>query len=68
MGMTGTVAQWLSKLPDVTYGQRLINVFDPIADRLSTQMLVTAGLVVKAAGGTLSKSGGSACYGPTKGN
>ena len=68
MGMTGTVAQWLSKLPDVTYGQRLINVFDPIAARQSTQMLVTAGLVVKAAGGTLSKIGASACYGTTKGN
>jgi hypothetical protein len=64
--MIDTLSRWLAAAPsDVK--PTLRKVLEPIADRLSTQSLISAGLVIKGVGNTLAKTGGSAWYGMAQG-
>jgi hypothetical protein len=55
--MLGTITQWLNTISEVRHRAALQAVLNPIGDRLSTQTLTSAGLVIKAVGGVLVKAG-----------
>ncbi len=55
--MLNTVTQWMEGFREVRWNRALRAVLEPIADRMSSQPLKTAGLVIKAGGGVLAKIG-----------
>jgi hypothetical protein len=57
-----TLARWLEAVRDSTTQWNLRKVLEPIFDRESSLALNAAGLVIKAGGGVLAKSGASDCY------
>lgn len=60
--MQNSVAQYLAALASGTDREALRPVINAVADRLSSQALNSAGLVIKAGGGVLAKTGASAFY------
>ncbi len=65
--MLDTVARYLAGMADNKDAYSLRRVLEPLADRYSSQMLSTAGLLIKAGGGVLAKTGAAACYGVASG-
>ena len=66
--MLNTVRSWLNGLNDVKVRRESIrHIVDPLADRYSTQALNSAGLVIKAGGSALAKTGSSDFYASVKG-
>lgn len=60
--MLDTVRRYLSAIADVRLARAIRAVVDPLADRYSTQPLNSAGLVIKAGGSALAKTGASDFY------
>ena len=65
--MLDTVARYLAGIAENKDAYTLRRILEPLADRYSSQMLSTAGLVIKAGGGVLAKTGAAACYGVASG-
>lgn len=57
---TDTLVRWASNLRDGTARSILLTLFNPLFDRNSSLMMSTAGLVIKAGGSTLVKTGATA--------
>lgn len=55
--MIDTITRFVQALPDMPGKMHLITLFKALGDRLSSQPLATAGLVIKAGGGVLTKIG-----------
>lgn len=66
--MIGTIHQWLGGLTAFADRLALSKILSPIGDRVSTQSLTSAGLVIKTAGSALVKTGASAYYASVKGD
>lgn len=64
---TDTITRYLVGMAGTKDAYTILRVVAPIADRMSSQMLTTAGLVIKAGGGVLTKTGAAACYGTASG-
>lgn len=60
--MQNTIQQYLTAVPDSLSRRGLQLIFAPIGDRYSTVMLSTAGLVIKAGGSAIVKTGAAAFY------
>ena len=58
--MQDTLARYLTNVSGGILQRALRNAIGPAIDRLSSQATSAAGLVIKAGGGTLVKTGGSA--------
>ena len=65
--MIDTVRRYLSQVASQRDKEALRFILDPIADRLSTQTTSSAGLVIKAGGGVLAKTGTTAYQGVVQG-
>lgn len=65
--MIDTVSKWLRGIAARKDRDTLRALVNPLADRYSTQSLVSAGLVIKAGGSALVKTGASAWYGVVQG-
>lgn len=65
--MIGTVTQYLQGVGAELTRRALGNVLQPIADRISTQSLNSAGLAIKAGASALVKTGATAYYGVANG-
>ena len=59
--MLDTVTRYLNPFDNIR-GYNLLRILTPLADRLSSQPLTSAGLVIKAGGGVLAKTGAAAFY------
>ena len=55
--MIDTISKWLLGVPGDRLKEFLRAILNPIGDRMSTQCLTSAGLVIKAGGGVLAKAG-----------
>lgn len=66
--MQNTVTQFLGGLSNENNRYALLQIFKPIADRLSTQSLNTAGLAIKAGGSAIVKTGATAYYAVCRGD
>lgn len=64
--MTGTLSQWLAAMGPADR-EAARKILEPLVDRLSCQSLAGAGLVIKAGGGVLVKTGATAWYGLVQG-
>lgn len=64
--MQNTIAQTLSSVADTRDRLAIQTAINALADRLSSQMHTSAGLVIKAGTSALAKAG-SACYGTVNG-
>lgn len=60
--MQNTVAQQIAAMASVGDENALRPILNALADRMSSQALTSAGLVIKAGGGVLAKTGASAFY------
>lgn len=60
--MIDTVTRLLAGMVDGSSRLALRSILNPIADRMSSKQLNSAGLVIKAGGSALVKTGGSACH------
>lgn len=60
--MIGTIRQRLSSVVDFASRYALQQVLDPIGDRVSTQSLSSAGLVIKGVASAIVKTGAAAYY------
>lgn len=71
MGMTDTIARWLSNVKDERSREGIRVPLNAIADRLSSCMTQSAGLILKAGGSTLAKTSsltiGGVCSGVVQG-
>lgn len=65
--MLDTIQRYLNTIQDVIARSAIEAIVDPIADRLSTQTLTSAGLVIKAGGSAIAKTGSSVTYALVKG-
>lgn len=65
--MNDTVTRYLASLAHQPGKSELLTVLKEMADRLSSQPLATAGLVIKAGASTLAKTGAAAYYGVADG-
>lgn len=65
--MQHSISQYLEGIPNTEIQNAIRPVLNAIGDRVSTQSLTSAGLVIKAGGGVLAKTGASAYYGVVKG-
>jgi len=65
--MIGTIRQWLSGVGSAADRTAFDKVLTPIGDRVSTQSLSSAGLVIKAGGSAIVKTGAAAYYASAKG-
>jgi len=61
------LSQWMASIADKRDGTALTNVLSGVYNRLRSASLASAGLVIKAGGGTLVKVGATAWYGMAKG-
>lgn len=61
--MLDTMSRYLNGLSSFRDTYTLRNLLTPIFDRYSSMALLTAGLVIKAGGGVLTKTGAAAFYG-----
>lgn len=57
MQMTATIRQWLEGVAGLKTQFSLLNILAPIGDRFSSCAVSSAGLVIKAGGSTLAKTG-----------
>lgn len=64
--MLDTIRRYLNTISEVRHRAAIAAVVEPIGDRISTQTLTSAGLVIKAGGGVLVKAG-AAFYAMVKG-
>jgi hypothetical protein len=55
--MLDTITRYLNTISEVRHRAAIAAVVNPIGDRISTQTLTSAGLVIKAGGGVLAKAG-----------
>lgn len=55
--MQGNITRWLASVADAAARNSLIKVLSPIGDRISTQVLSSPGLAIKAGGSALVKAG-----------
>jgi hypothetical protein len=55
--MLDTIRRYLNTISEVRHRAAISAVVEPIGDRISTQTLTSAGLVIKAGGGVLAKAG-----------
>src|SRR4051812_45893972 len=60
--MLDTTTRYLSGLPNPMEAYNLSRIFSPLVDRYSSQPLNSAGLVIKAGGSALAKTGSSDFY------
>lgn len=65
--MQDTISRYLQGLADVKDARFLQFVTNPIGDRYSSQPLTSAGLVIKAGGSTLAKTGSADFYASVQG-
>lgn len=65
--MKAPIAQLIQSVPDVAERLALTEAFNAIADQFSCRSLRDAGLVIKAGGSAIVKTGGTAWYGVVKG-
>jgi len=65
--MLDTVQRYINTIQDVIARAAIEAIVDPIADRLSTQTFTSAGLVIKAGGSAIVKTGSSVTYALVKG-
>lgn len=65
--MQDNLTRQLAGWPEQIAKAAVLSVLRPICDRLSSQPLATAGLVIKAGGGILTKIGATAYHGIVKG-
>lgn len=65
--MQETLTRYLQGVPDSKERRHLELILRPIADRVSTHSITSAGLVIKAAANVLAKTGGSVWYGVANG-
>lgn len=60
--MESSVSQVLNAMPDLSIRKAVKTVLDAVADRLSSRMLSTPALVIKAGASALVKTGAAACH------
>lgn len=60
--MLDTMTKYLASITEGKYRQAIRRVVEPLIDRYSSQPLTSAGLVIKAGGGTLTKTGAADFY------
>lgn len=60
--MTDTIQRWLQSVDALADQYALRNILFPIGDRMSSCALSTAGLVIKAGGSALTKTGAADSY------
>lgn len=65
--MKDTIARRVGGLPNTSAKQELLFLFNALGDRLSSQATSSAGLVIKAGGSTLAKTGSTAFQGIANG-
>lgn len=65
--MNDTLTHYLAGVPDPKERRHLELILRPIADRMSTHSITSAGLVIKAGGSAVVKTGGSTWYGVANG-
>lgn len=65
--MLDTMTRYLAGLPNPMDAYNLNRIFAPLVDRFSSQPLNSAGLVIKAGGGVLAKTGAAAFYAVAQG-
>lgn len=65
--MNDTITRYVASLPDNPGKRYLLTVLKAMGDRLSSQPLSTAGLVIKIGGSTLAKTGAAAYHGVANG-
>ena len=65
--MLDTIRQWLAGVPGETTQKAIRIPLSAVGDRLSSQAVTTAGLVITAAAGTVAKIGGAAFNAVVKG-
>lgn len=65
--MLDTMSRYLQGLSDVKDAYTLQRILNPLADRFSSQPLTSAGLVIKAGGGVLAKTGAADFYATANG-
>ena len=65
--MQNSISQYLEGIPNTQMQNAVRPVLNAIGDRVSTQSLTSAGLVIKTGGSALAKTGASAYYGVVKG-
>lgn len=65
--MLDTVKRYLEAITEVRYRRAVQYVVNPLADRYSSQPLTSAGLLIKAGGSTLAKTGSADFYASVKG-
>lgn len=65
--MDASVSQFLAGVPGDRLQNALRRIFFPIADRMSSQATSSAGLLIKAGGGVLAKTGSVAFQGVANG-
>lgn len=65
--MKDTIARRVGGLPNTSAKQELLFLFNALGDRLSSQATSSAGLVIKAGGSALAKTGSTAFQGVANG-
>ncbi len=60
--MLDTISRYLEGLTESKFRYALKRIFNPIADRISSQALTSAGLVINAGGATFAKTGTNITY------
>ena len=65
--MIETITRFLNKLSDQRDANNVRPILEAIADTISTTSLMSAGLVIKAVGGVLAKTGAAPWHGFAKG-
>lgn len=60
--MESTVSTVIASVPDLSVRKALLTLFNALADRASSRMVSTAGLVIKAGASALVKTGAAACH------
>ena len=61
--MNDTLIRWLEGIPAAKTRYAILNIAQPSIDRLSTQSLISAGMVITSAGATTAKTGTADWYG-----
>lgn len=65
--MLDTMTHYMEGLREVRWNRSVRACLSPLTDRMSSQPLTTAGLLIKAGGGTLAKTGAAAFYATAQG-
>ncbi len=65
--MINTITQYVNALSSRRDEHAIRNIVNPLGDRYSSQPLTSAGLIIKAGGSALAKTGAAAFYATAKG-